>query len=113
MSRFEKKVDEACRQVREWVPALKRLQGLVDGKVVTLHGTAPDLRTKTRAMVLFNQEVPEIYDGIIEIKYKTLKKIIINQIRLIVLFGSTNFSILPIIFLWSTGIKNLAWNSSV
>jgi nucleoid-associated protein YgaU len=53
---LEKKVDEALDKLRAKFPGTK-ISALVDDKIVTLQGEAPDLATKQQIMTAFNEMV--------------------------------------------------------
>ncbi len=54
---FEEKVTDALREVEGLGLGARNLSASVDGKVVTLAGTAPDMEAKTRVMQEFNARV--------------------------------------------------------
>lgn len=51
---FAQKVDEAVAAVKAKVPEVKNLRAVLDGKVATLEGEAPDLNVKSRVVNEFN-----------------------------------------------------------
>ncbi|MEM7247052.1 MAG: hypothetical protein AAF533_17025 [Acidobacteriota bacterium] len=51
---FQDDVKEAIKETRARVPTLRKLMAQFDGRMVTLRGEAPDLRTKARAAAVFN-----------------------------------------------------------
>ena len=52
---FETKVNDAVAQLA--AHGIRNASAQIDGKVVTLHGHAPDLATKSKAMAWFNEQV--------------------------------------------------------
>ena len=51
---FAQKVDEAVAAVKAKVPEVKNRRAVLDGKVATLEGEAPDLNVKSRVVNEFN-----------------------------------------------------------
>lgn len=54
---FDEKVSQALDEVRSLRLGVTGLEARVDGKVVTLTGTVPDMAAKTRVMQEFNKRV--------------------------------------------------------
>jgi len=54
---FEKKVQEAVAEVQAMPIGVEKLRAQVQGKTVTLHGTAADLQAKQRAMAELDRRI--------------------------------------------------------
>ncbi len=54
---FDDEVEEALAKIRSMGLGIEGLNARVDGKVVTLEGSAPDMETKAKVMGLFNEMV--------------------------------------------------------